>query len=104
MYYYKNVGGTISLLKFMSKTKCSGIIFSSPATVYSEPEYLPYDEGHPTNSVKPYGRTKLMIENIIHDWIMAGIKRKGTILRYFNPVGVMSLVKWGNNQLEFQMI
>ena len=52
----------------MSKAGCNNIVFSSSATVYGEPQYLPYDEEHPTNPVNPYGRTKLIIENIISDW------------------------------------
>ena len=71
----------------MSKAECNNIVFSSSATVYGKPQYLPYDEEHPTNPVNPYGRTKLMIENIIHDWTKVDLKRKGTVLRYFNPVG-----------------
>ena len=71
----------------MSKVKCDNIVFSSSATVYGKPQYLPYDEEHPTNPVNPYGRTKLIIENIINDWTKADTKRKGSILRYFNPVG-----------------
>ena len=86
-YYDVNVGGSISLLTAMSKAECNKIVFSSSATVYGEPEYLPYDEKHPTNPVNPYGRTKLIIENIIRDWTNVDTKRKGTILRYFNPVG-----------------
>jgi len=86
-YYDVNVGGSISLLRAMSKARCNNIVFSSSATVYGYPQYLPYDEEHPTNPVNPYGRTKLMIENIIHDWTEVETKRKGTILRYFNPVG-----------------
>jgi UDP-glucose 4-epimerase len=86
-YYEVNVGGTISLLTAMSKAECNIIVFSSSATVYGKPEYLPYDEKHPTNPVNPYGRTKLFIENIINDWTKVDGKRKGTILRYFNPVG-----------------
>ena len=86
-YYDVNVGGSISLLTAMSKAKCDNIVFSSSATVYGEPQYLPYDEEHPTNPVNPYGRTKLMIENIIQDWTKVELKRKGTVLRYFNPVG-----------------
>ena len=86
-YYDVNVGGSISLLKAMSKAECNNIIFSSSATVYGVPKYLPYDEEHPTNPVNPYGRTKLMIENIIHDWTKVDSERNGTILRYFNPVG-----------------
>ena len=86
-YYDVNVGGSISLLAAMSKAECNNIIFSSSATVYGKPKYFPYDEEHPTNPVNPYGRTKLIIENIIHDWIKVDLKRNGTILRYFNPVG-----------------
>jgi len=87
MYYDVNVGGSISLLTAMSKAECNNIVFSSSATVYGKPEYLPYDEEHPTHPVNPYGRTKLIIENIISDWIKVDLKRKGTVLRYFNPVG-----------------
>ena len=67
-YYEVNVGGSISLLTAMSKAGCNNIVFSSSATVYGKPQYLPYDEAHPTNPVNPYGRTKLMVENIINDW------------------------------------
>ena len=86
-YYDVNVGGSISLLTAMSKAECNNIVFSSSATVYGKPQYLPYDENHPTNPVNPYGRNKLMIENIICDWTKVDLKRRGTILRYFNPVG-----------------
>jgi UDP-glucose 4-epimerase len=87
MYYDVNVGGSISLLMAMSKAECNNIVFSSSATVYGEPQYLPYDEEHPTNPVNPYGRTKLIIENIIKDWTKIESNRNGVILRYFNPVG-----------------
>jgi UDP-glucose 4-epimerase len=86
-YYDINVGGSISLLSAMSKAECETIIFSSSATVYGIPQYLPYDEMHPTNPTNPYGHTKLMIENIIKDWTKVTVKRRGTVLRYFNPVG-----------------
>jgi len=86
-YYDVNVSGSVSLLTAMCKAKCNNIVFSSSATVYGKPQYLPYDEEHPTNPVNPYGRTKLIIENIISDWTKVDIERKGTILRYFNPVG-----------------
>jgi len=86
-YYEVNVGGSISLLTAMSKAECNNIVFSSSATVYGKPEYLPYDEEHPTDPVNPYGRTKLIIENMIKDWTKVDTKRKGTVLRYFNPVG-----------------
>ena len=86
-YYDVNVGGSISLLRAMSKAGCNNIVFSSSATVYGYPQYLPYDEDHPTNPVNPYGRSKLMVENIINDWTNTDTERRGIILRYFNPVG-----------------
>ena len=86
-YYDVNVGGSISLLSAMSEAGCKNIVFSSSAIVYGKPQYLPYDEEHPTNPVNPYDRTKLIIENIISDWTKVDKKRKATILRYFNPVG-----------------
>ena len=82
-----NVCGSVSLLTAMSKAECKNIVFSSSATVYGNPQYLPYDEEHPTNPVNPYGRTKLIIENIIRDWTNELSNRKGIVLRYFNPVG-----------------
>ena len=86
-YYDVNVGGSISLLTAMSKAGCNNIVFSSSATVYGKPQYLPYDEKHPTNPINPYGRTKLIVENIIKDWSNVDAKRRVAILRYFNPVG-----------------
>ena len=86
-YYEVNVGGSISLLMAMSKAGCENIVFSSSATVYGISQYLPYDERHPTHPTNPYGHTKLMIENIIKDWTNVSVKRQGTVLRYFNPVG-----------------
>ena len=89
-YYDVNVGGSISLLDAMTRADCRSLIFSSSATVYGEPEYLPYDEVHPTNPINPYGRTKLMVEEMIHDWVNSQEGRKGSILRYFNPIGAHS--------------
>ena len=60
-YYDVNVCGSISLLTTMSKAGCNNIVFSSSATVYGKPQYLPYDEEHPTDPVNPYGRTKLIV-------------------------------------------
>jgi len=97
LYYNVNVGGSVSLLKAMSKAECNNIVFSSSATVYGKPKYLPYDEEHPTHPVNPYGRSKLMIENIIRDWAKVDSKRRGTILRYFNPVGAHESGQIGEN-------
>jgi UDP-glucose 4-epimerase len=86
-YYNVNVGGTITLLEAMDHAGCLNIVFSSSATVYGLPQYLPYDEKHPTNPVNPYGRTKLIIEGIIHDWVSSNEKQRAISLRYFNPIG-----------------
>lgn len=66
-YYDVNVGGTLALLHAMDRAGCRRIIFSSSATVYGEPDYLPYDEAHPTRPTSVYGRTKLMAEQVLTD-------------------------------------
>lgn len=86
-YYDVNVSGTGALLQAMDKASCRQIIFSSSATVYGEPVYLPLDEAHPTNPLNPYGRTKLIAEQMIADWCVADQTRAAISLRYFNPVG-----------------
>jgi len=86
-YYDVNVGGTATLLGVMERADCSNIVFSSSATVYGEPQYLPCDENHPLNPINPYGRTKLMGENLLKDWSSAKLGRHVVALRYFNPVG-----------------
>ena len=68
IYYDVNVGGTALLLDVMEQNGCDNTIFSSSATVYGEPLYLPCDENHPLNPINSYGRTKLMGENLIKDW------------------------------------
>ena len=90
LYYSVNVGGAISLLEAMDAASCSQIIFSSSATVYGVPEYLPYDESHPVAPVNVYGRTKATVERMIVDWVQARKARAAANLRYFNPVGAHS--------------
>jgi UDP-glucose 4-epimerase len=86
-YYDANVVGTLSLLKAMQSTGVKSLVFSSSATVYGEPRYLPLDEEHPTSATNPYGRSKLHIEEILADVARAD-RTWGTLcLRYFNPVG-----------------
>ena len=87
LYYDANVGGTAVLLGIMERNFCNDIIFSSSATVYGEPQYLPCDEYHPVEPINPYGRTKLMAEELIRDWAEAKSHRHAIALRYFNPVG-----------------
>ncbi|MGL5972693.1 MAG: UDP-glucose 4-epimerase GalE [Oscillospiraceae bacterium] len=88
MYYENNLMSTINLLKVMEKNKVNKFIFSSSATVYGKPEYLPYDEKHPTGSTtNPYGETKLMSERVLRDYAKSNENFKCIILRYFNPIG-----------------
>lgn len=86
-YYDNNVGGSLSLIRAMQQNKVRKIVFSSSATVYGEPQYLPYDESHPTNPINPYGRTKLFIEEILRDVATSDSEWSVAVLRYFNPVG-----------------
>ena len=86
-YYDNNVGGSISLIRAMQENAIKKIVFSSSATVYGAPQYLPYDEDHPTNPINPYGRTKLFIEEILRDVAASDPAWSVAILRYFNPVG-----------------
>lgn len=86
-YYDCNVGGTVSLLAAMDAAECRRIIFSSSATVYGDPDYLPLDEEHPCRPANVYGRTKYMAEQILSDWCRARPGTSTVLLRYFNPVG-----------------
>ena len=89
-YYDVNVSGSRVLLEVMQSHGCKKIVFSSSATVYGEPQYLPYDENHPVAPVNPYGRTKLVVEQMLADWSAAASNRSALSLRYFNPVGAHS--------------
>ncbi len=86
-YYENNVLGSINLLKAMDAVKCKNIIFSSSATVYGNPQYLPLDENHPCKPSNTYGFTKFMVEEIIKDWCKTDNNKRSIILRYFNPIG-----------------
>lgn len=87
LYYSNNVQGSISLLQGMQEVGVKTLVFSSSATVYGEPEYLPYDENHPTRPLNPYGQSKLQVEEILRDLAASDSKWRITSLRYFNPVG-----------------
>jgi UDP-glucose 4-epimerase len=86
-YYDNNVVGTHRLLSAMARCGVRQMIFSSSATVYGEPEFLPLTEEHRTGPVNPYGRTKLMIEEMLRDLAVSDPSWRFGILRYFNPVG-----------------
>jgi UDP-glucose 4-epimerase len=86
-YYANNVQGTISLLEAMKLTNIKTLVFSSSATVYGDPQYLPIDEDHPTSATNAYGRSKLHIEGMLKDVANSDTRWKIICLRYFNPAG-----------------
>jgi len=86
-YYHNNVAGSVTLLQTMQKVGVRQIIFSSSATVYGDPDYLPLDEHHPIRATNPYGWSKVMTEQILQDLCAADPKFLAVSLRYFNPVG-----------------
>jgi len=86
-YYDNNVCGTVALLETMKKVGVKTIVFSSSATVYGDPDYLPLTEDHPLRTTNPYGQTKLVIEEILRDLYRSENSWRISILRYFNPVG-----------------
>jgi UDP-glucose 4-epimerase len=86
-YYENNVVGSIELFKAMVRHGVEQIVFSSSATVYGEPTTVPIPEDAPLAATSPYGRTKIMIEQILGDIVQARPSWKVAILRYFNPVG-----------------
>ena len=86
-YYSHNVQGTISLLQAMQAQQLKTLVFSSSATVYGQPQYLPLDEQHPTSAINPYGRSKLHIEHMLQDVAASDPAWRIACLRYFNPVG-----------------
>ena len=86
-YYDNNVVGTLRLLGAMQDAGVNTLVFSSSATVYGAPQRLPLTEEHPLSATSPYGRSKLMIEDILRDHFIAAPDWKIGILRYFNPVG-----------------
>lgn len=74
----------------MQKANVKTLVFSSSTTVYGEPQYLPYDEDHPTKPMNPYGWTKLQVEEILRDLASSDPQWSIVCLRYFNPVGAHS--------------
>ena len=86
-YYDNNVIGTHRLLQAMANCGVKTLVFSSSATVYGEPQFLPLTEDHPLSATNPYGRTKLVIEEMLRDLYRSDPSWCIGILRYFNPVG-----------------
>jgi UDP-glucose 4-epimerase len=86
-YFDNNVGSTLALLQAMARANVRRIVFSSSATVYGDPEQVPITEDSRLQVTNPYGRTKLMCEDILRDLQVSDPRWQVAILRYFNPVG-----------------
>ena len=86
-YYKNNLSGTITLLEVMEEFGVKKLVFSSSATVYGDPERVPVTEDFPLSATNPYGRTKLMIEEMLRDLYQSDSSWNIAILRYFNPIG-----------------
>ncbi len=86
-YYHNNITGTLHLCRSMTRHGVKNIVFSSSATVYGDPATVPIREDFPLSCTNPYGRTKLMIEEILRDLHTADSGWNVALLRYFNPVG-----------------
>jgi UDP-glucose 4-epimerase len=87
LYYHNNIMGTLILCEVMAAHGVKNIIFSSSATVYGDPATVPITEEFPLSCTNPYGRTKLMVEEILRDIHTADNGWNVCLLRYFNPVG-----------------
>jgi UDP-glucose 4-epimerase len=86
-YYDNNVNGSVILFETMAKFGVRSLVFSSSATVYGDPASVPIREDFPLQATNPYGRSKLMIEDILRDLAKAEPEWRIALLRYFNPVG-----------------
>ena len=87
MYYHNNVHGTLVLCDVMSRHEVFNLVFSSSATVYGDPASVPINESFPLSATNPYGRSKLMIEEILRDFYVSDQRWNAILLRYFNPAG-----------------
>lgn len=96
-YYENNIIGTINLLEMMKRYGVRDIVFSSSAAVYGNPKKLPIKEDVLLSAINPYGRTKLIIEQILQDLYMADNSWSIIILRYFNPIGAHESGKIGED-------
>ncbi|HZX25971.1 MAG TPA: UDP-glucose 4-epimerase GalE [Telluria sp.] len=86
-YYDNNLSGSIVLFETMAKFHVKTLVFSSSATVYGDPHTVPIQEDFPLHATNPYGRSKLMIEDILRDLSVSDPGWRIALLRYFNPVG-----------------
>lgn len=97
LYYQNNVYGTLILCEVMNTFGIKNIVFSSSATVYGSPKTVPILENFPLSVTNPYGRTKLMLEEILQDFHTADPEWNVILLRYFNPIGAHKSGRIGEN-------
>ncbi|WP_370597736.1 UDP-glucose 4-epimerase GalE [Plesiomonas shigelloides] len=86
-YYQNNIAATLVLCEEMERAGVFRLVFSSSATVYGDPHTVPIQEHFPTSATNPYGRSKLMVEDMLRDIVAADPRWSVVLLRYFNPVG-----------------
>lgn len=86
-YYQNNIAATLVLCEEMERAGVFRLVFSSSATVYGDPLTVPIQEHFPTSATNPYGRSKLMVEEMLRDIVAADPRWSVVLLRYFNPVG-----------------
>lgn len=97
-YYYNNITGTLVLCDVMRKHGCKNIVFSSSATVYGDPAFVPITEECPKGKItNPYGQTKGMLEQILTDFNVSDPEWNVILLRYFNPIGAHKSGKIGED-------
>ncbi len=96
-YFYNNITGTLILCDVMKSHNIHNIVFSSSATVYGDPHKVPIKEDFPVSATNPYGRSKLMIEDILKDLYVSDTSWNIALLRYFNPVGAHASGKIGED-------
>jgi len=97
IYFDNNITGSINLLQAMQAHGVNKMVFSSSATVYGQPKSVPVDESAPTGANSPYGRSKLVVEELISDWCESNVEASAVLLRYFNPVGAHSSGRIGED-------
>lgn len=96
-YYHNNLTSTLILCEVMHRHDVKNLVFSSSATVYGDPHAVPIQEDFPLSATNPYGRSKLMIEEILRDVQAASPTSNIALLRYFNPVGAHASGRLGED-------
>lgn len=99
-YYHNNVSGTVVLCAALQRAGVKNLVFSSSATVYGDPASMPIREDFPTSATNPYGRSKLMIEELLGDLHVSDASWNIALLRYFNPVGAHASGRIGEDPAD----